>query len=78
MMGGIEFRIFVALLVVFFFGDLALLQFGRHLLPCLKHIEQRSIVVTIGLIQTQTEFSIYFTYFQSIHIFQCKDGDTGK
>lgn len=43
-------------------------------MPCLKHIEQRSVVITIGLIQAQTEFSVYFTYFKSIHIFQCKEG----
>lgn len=68
MLGDIEFGIFVAPLVIFLFGDLTLFQFGRHLLPCLKHIEQRSIAITVGFIQTQTKFPGYFTYYKSVHL----------
>lgn len=48
-LGGIVFEIFVAPLIVFLFGDLGLLYFGRYLLPYLKHIYKEAWFFRLGL-----------------------------
>jgi hypothetical protein len=60
-------------MVVFLFCNLPCFQFGCNLSPAIQHLKHVLIFRDLGLIQTQAQFSIYFTNLQTIAIFQCKE-----
>ena len=71
---GIKLRILVTPIIIFLFGAFAALQLLSFGEPCTEHLIQKGIGGMVGLVQAQIHFPIHFTYFQSIHIFQCEKG----
>lgn len=70
---GIQFRIVVLPVIIFFLADFSGFQFCSHLLPCMKRFEQMLIFFVLP-VKPEAEFSVNLSDLNAIHIFQRKEG----
>ena len=70
---GVQFRIVISPVIVFFLVDFSGFHFYSHLLPCMKRVEQMLIFFVLP-VKSEVEFSVNFSDLNAIHIFHCKEG----
>ena len=67
-LGGVQFRIVISPVIVFFLADLSGFQFCSHLLPCMKRFKQM-LIFFVFPVKPEAEFSVNFSNLDTIHIF---------